>query len=530
MIIDLLIYLGSIIGFYLFASEYLTSKFIETIDVVEVINEEKGSTLTLSQLNLDSYQDWNSRDYLPKSNNQHNDLRIEGKSAHRIFSFTFALSCTLFQLMVFEIQQIIKKEIRWALLKITLWVLLLLVLAIIPYLQSLLLVKALNKKKRTTKSQLVTSFFLWAIFFYGFWKIGLLFPIQKKTFSGISNFLQIEPFMSRIGVIGVTLMSLLAGFGSVNGPFTILVVYSRQVKDKHINIIKHQLESTLQTLEIKRDEITKIQQRHKIQPMKRQKGVFNRLITKISSSIKLNDQGLSHLEGEVRDLEIFAEQMINDLKLLQAQKTQWESSLTVQGKFRNFTGYFFSVYGVYKIIMAMLNILFHQVGKTDPVTNFMMIAAKHFNIENVDSNYLAQQLSFFFIGLMAIFSIRGIFIQLTKAFKIFSNYISTLNVILFCSQIMGMYSLSIFIMMRKSLPVQYRHLITMSLGAIEFNFYQRWFDVIFIFAVLFSLIFLYCINQIQQDKYDMLDYVFEHSQNQSTYSNSDDHDSLNIFV
>jgi golgi pH regulator len=66
---------------------------------------------------------------------------------------------------------------------------------------------------------------LWAIFIYFFWKIGDNFPILSPK----HGILSIEQPLSRIGIIGVTVMAVLSGFGAVNAPYTCMTIFTRPV-------------------------------------------------------------------------------------------------------------------------------------------------------------------------------------------------------------------------------------------------------------------------------------------------------------
>jgi len=74
----------------------------------------------------------------------------------------------------------------------------------------------------------------------------------------------------------------------------------------------------------------------------------------------------------------------------------------------------------------------------------------------IDVQFWSQQLSFFFVGLMIFLSIRGLLNELSKFFRAFSRRISSSNIILFLAHLMGLYFLSSVLMMRQSLPVEYR--------------------------------------------------------------------------
>lgn len=64
---------------------------------------------------------------------------------------------------------------------------------------------------------------VWLIYLYFFWKVGDPFPILNPKY----GILSIEQGISRIGVIGVTVMALLSGFGAVNYPYTSMAYFIR---------------------------------------------------------------------------------------------------------------------------------------------------------------------------------------------------------------------------------------------------------------------------------------------------------------
>ncbi|KAA0193486.1 hypothetical protein HAZT_HAZT000315 [Hyalella azteca] len=155
---------------------------------------------------------------------------------------------------------------------------------------------------------------------------------------------------------------------------------------------------------------------------------------------------------------------------LQGQRERLLWATTLQGKFFNFMGYFFSMYCSWKIFISLVNIVFDRVGRKDPVTKGMEIAVHWMGLD-IDVQFWSQHVSFFLVGCIIVTSIRGFILTLTK--------------------LMGMYFISMVMLMRMNMPLEYRTIITQVLGDLQFHFYHRWFDVIFLVSAVTTIIILY---------------------------------------
>lgn len=224
---------------------------------------------------------------------------------------------------------------------------------------------------------------------------------------------------------------------------------------------------------------------------------------------------IGQLRLEIGGLEELQRQLfleLHDMKNMQ-ERQRW--SETLQGKYFNFLGSFFSLYCVWKIIICTINIVFDRVGKKDVVTRGIEIAVNWCGIQ-FDVAFWSQHISFLLVGCIVVTSIRGLLITLTKVmvkremcdqnsnsyvycrfqffYKISSSKSSNI-IVLILAQIMGMYFCSSVLLIRMNMPAEYRVIITEVLGGLQFNFFHRWFDVIFLLSALTSILLLFVIRK-----------------------------------
>uniref|UniRef100_A0A3Q3MMU3 G protein-coupled receptor 89B n=1 Tax=Mastacembelus armatus TaxID=205130 RepID=A0A3Q3MMU3_9TELE len=403
------------------------------------------------------------------------DYEVRQYVVQVVFSVTFAFSCTMFELIIFEILGALSSRyFHW---KLNLYVILLVLIFVVPFYIGYFVVSNIRLLQR---QRLLFACMVWFTFMYFFWKLGDPFPILSPK----HGILSIEQLISRVGVIGVTLMALLSGFGAVNCPYTYMSYFLRNVTDSDILALERRLLQTMDMIVSKKKRIamTRRQMYQRGEDQNKQTGFWNMI--KSVTSTQAGSENLSLIQQEVDALEELSRQLFLETVDLQATKERIEYSKTFQGKYFNFLGYFFSIYCVWKIFMATINIVFDRVGKTDPVTRGIEITVNYlgiqFDVRNTHMQPVIISLSFFY----AISSSKS------------SNVI-----VLVLAQIMGMYFVSSVLLMRMSMPLEYRSIVSEVLGELQFNFYHRWFDVIFLVSALSSILFLYLAHKQAPEKH-----------------------------
>ncbi|CAO3570155.1 unnamed protein product [Mortierella alpina] len=305
-----------------------------------------------------------------------------------VFALTLTWSCQLFELIIMEILGLLGQESRWYFWRLTLNAMLLLVIVIIPYYQCVLIIRNTGI---STKKALPVAVAIWVVYFYLFAKVGNNFPTQVHRSTEI---LSIEWGMSRVGIIGVTISAILSGFGAVNGPYSNLFFFLRQVTDTDIHLAEKKCIQTLEMIADKKKRVVMEEMRLRtLDPSASKVGGFVRKIFGTVSG-KPEGENLNDLRQELLALEGISRQLFLDIDDLYVEKSRLEHAKTWQGKYSNLMGYIFSIYCVYKLAMALINTIFRRTGSTDPITAIISKFVSHTNM-SIDVQFWSQQLSFF---------------------------------------------------------------------------------------------------------------------------------------
>ncbi|XP_063439113.1 Golgi pH regulator-like isoform X2 [Mytilus trossulus] len=423
------------------------------------------------------------------------DYEVHHSVVLLVFSVTFSLSCTMFELIIFEILGVLDAGSRYFHWKLGLYAILSVLIVVLPFYIAYFIICNLRFVPQKQHVRVLLTFAVWCISTYFFWKIGDPFPILSPK-HGIFD---IEQCIGRIGVIGVTIMALLSGFGAVNYPYTSMFVFIRDVKDSDIQSIEKRLMQTMDMILMKKKRIA-IAKRESLKQasLTKNQGGFWGMLRNVGSSSG-STENVGQLKQEVEAYEELSRQLFLESADLHNMQERIAYAATFKGKYFNFLGYFFSGYCIWKIFISTVNIVFDRVGKVDPITRGIDIVVNYFGFD-FDIKFWSQQISFILIGIIIITSIRGFLLTLTRFFYAIASSKSSNIIVLAIAEIMGMYFVSSVLLIRMNMPLEYRSIITQVLGDLQFNFYHRWFDVIFLVSALSSIGFLYIAHKQAPEK------------------------------
>lgn len=436
------------------------------------------------------------------------------------------ISLFMYALIILEITNIIDAKTRYINWCLSIVSMLVLLIVIQPYYTIYLIC---NSPAAPHAQTFIITTVLYIIWLYVFYLIGMAVPAPVPVPSDsympydYTSLLSIESSVSRIGVIGVTSIALFSGYGAVNCPYTWMSLFFRTADKADIDKLQIKLQACNERIlnrQIKLQQIraqyqkngnihqlnTFAQQSHREHSTSKSYNnnntsgsmynwlPFNNSRNESSSHAALQQQ-IDSINHEIQQSTILRLQLQNEINDLQSALQQHHSSHTSLGRIYNALGYLFSIWCVYKMIISIINVTFSRVNKVDPVTRTLNIVLAVWLHLDVDVQWYSQVFSFVFVGILVCTQVRGFLLNLIRLFRRFtntshqqSNTSSQTTVLL--SELMGTYFLSSILLMRMSMPEQYRQVITRVLGNVSFQFYHTWFDIVFVIAASITITIL----------------------------------------
>lgn len=432
------------------------------------------------------------------------EYEVKNAAVRWLFAITWTLSCSMFELIIFEILGFMTRDMRKLNWKVDVVGLLLILLFVVPFYVFYLVLIGFGLRRTVV---LPLALVCLGLFLHLFWTIGDPFPILTQEHGVLS----IEQGISRIGVCGVWVMAALSGYGAVSCPYNYLATFRSKVDEQEVSDLKQRLPLVMQQILQKKKWIV-------CKKMEEQalRGVSSRassssgwvwwvswipfigpLLRRLNSDSRLLDVQLKieALEAEVRGLQMVQKDLFLELSELLEYQQMLQFSKSLEGRFFNLIGYFFAGYCVYKIVMTTINIILRRVGKIDPISRGLHIFIMIMGYE-IDHEFWSQTLSFVTAGVLVLCTVRGFMKNFVlKMFESYSSSVSSNCVVLLLVEVMGMYFISAVMLMRMNIPYEYRRIIADVLGDIHFNFYHRWFDIIFWFSAMGTGIYIFYDHQ-----------------------------------
>ncbi|KAL8741040.1 MAG: hypothetical protein Q9184_008432 [Pyrenodesmia sp. 2 TL-2023] len=419
------------------------------------------------------------------------------------FSTTIALAAVLAELILCEISNTIDPFARQLAFHFTIGLLLLLLVVVIPSLEIQSVISAAGwefsgKSRLRLRFAWILQATIMTVWLIGFWWTGGLLLGRTSNASPPEDARSrklTEACLSRVGVIGISLMALLSGFASVSALWQNLLSKPLPVTESSVARKAAGLSATNEMLLAKQSRLRALER--KISDIRQDKNIFQKAIGSIRGNADLTE--LRALEMEVKGLEAMALSLSTSHNMLQSRLQQQNRSRTFTGRLAVVFSYAFSLFCLYRILTTFYSTLRRSISQSyhpssssqpssstssDPITTFLALLATHYD-PHLDRDLYTRQLSFLLSGLILFAS----FNSAMQTFALVARFLPSLvravnqNLPLLVAQVCGMYTISAALMLRGRVPGQVVGEGLRGMGGAELGWVDGWFDSWFLSGV-----------------------------------------------
>jgi hypothetical protein len=163
---------------------------------------------------------------------------------------------------------------------------------------------------------------------------------------------------------------------------------------------------------------------------------------------------IKSLQQEIFGLETLASAMRDDLDSIRGRHRQAKWSSTIQGRILLGAGHFFSIYCVWRVLLAALSLVilgYRDSAPPDVVSLLLAHAVRFFNVD-VNLDAWTRIFGLLFVGALILIRMRAVLATLSSFFRAASTGTSTSFLLLFLAEVLTIYLLATLIQLRASLP------------------------------------------------------------------------------
>ncbi|KAL2206394.1 hypothetical protein CC79DRAFT_1334690 [Sarocladium strictum] len=476
---------------------------------------------------------------LRQAHAEHGRKSLGRRFAAWTFGATVGGAGTLGALMLVEILGVVTKMTRDAALRVTEPLVLFLVVGLVPWLECRSLVSGAGwsfqrsvkgKRPRVAWGVTIVLFSAWL---FAFWSIGRAIPsaaTDHVTEGTKMDFIDtiLRGSLERVGVVGISLMALLAGFASVSTPWHTFGARRRKkpVTEADVQRKEGGLEATNEMLATKRHRLAHLER--KIAEAQAAKssgttggaGVFGKMIGTLRGA-SADETEVKALRMEIGGLETMEASLSSSLAILKTNRAAAVRASTPLGRIFLIPSFVFSTYCVYRILATTLTTLRRasspsaSFSASDPINRFLGVLARHWDPE-LDQLAWARTISFLLSGVILLASLNSV----AQTFHLFSRLVPSglavraaasrdANLALAVGQVVATYVVSAGLLLRSQLPREVGQRVMGGRVLLSPQFVDGWFEGWFLVGVVATAIGLWIGRKLAGGEDDWEDYGME---------------------